>query len=789
MYSLNVPEHHTDAHDQSSISRTPTEEVAMARALNRALREPDVVTAVRDFRLNPDVIRERITASDADIWARVSAERAGVRDAERDLEPVAQRLDAYEIPRWIRWLLVASGLAMVVITIHTIYALFAAPRTVFNWSWDHVGGWTILLSLLSLTILGIPGTLQTRAIRDFRRQIRIEEAEQRLAAAEVTLQDALNSIVADQAREVVNEETEIPFEPRFLVTNAPGLRRLADPSLEVPTRARADLTRALAGLEAGSIGISGPRGVGKTTLIRYFCDGRHLEGPEPEDFVGLFVSAPVRYEAREFVLHLFASLCEKVIGRAEVERMRREGLWALRERARQQGARGLNVIAGVLGGTGLAIFVGEQIDISGGAASSAGITLMIMSALSAIASSLIQRTPDLEGLSLPAVVRIGLAQALPTPIRHRARLELESRRNERTFKTIEERAVHHLREIKYQQTQAVGWTGAGALPPAFKLGYDEKTTIAQAPLTLPEIIASYSSFIAEVSGGRTVIVGIDELDKMESDAVAHRFLNDIKGVFGEGASHYLVSVSEDAMSSFERRGLPLRDVFDSSFDQIVQIPYLEFDEARQLLRRRVIRLSMGFQCLCFCLAGGLPRDLIRYTRELVELGLSGPDQDLAGLTKTLVEQEIGAKCRAASVATRQPYASAGVEVFLMWLEPIAQGPRSALDLLETAESLGDGVLANLTQDVPENAPTQQSLQDMALELATFLYFTATLLEFFRNSLSEGVLKTAIEVSPEPGSIDSLARARQAFTTSPQSVWRRVSAFREAHGQQVLTYPS
>jgi hypothetical protein len=60
-----------------------------------------------------------------------------------------------------------------------------------------------------------------------------------------------------------------------------------------------------------SAGLAGPRGVGKTSLIEYFAgraagDGLHRP-------LKVTVAAPVQYEPRDFVLHLFASVCEAVI--------------------------------------------------------------------------------------------------------------------------------------------------------------------------------------------------------------------------------------------------------------------------------------------------------------------------------------------------------------------------------------------------------------------------------------------------------------------------------------------
>ena len=104
---------------------------------------------------------------------------------------------------------------------------------------------------------------------------------------------------------------------------------------------------------------------------------------------------------------------------------------------------------------------------------------------------------------------------------------------------------------------------------------------------MPEIVDSLRSFLESIAQTRKVFVGIDELDKIESDERARQFVNEIKGIFGIKDCYFLLSVSEEAIGSFERRGIPFRDVFDSSFDEIVRVRYLKLEDATTLLNRRV----------------------------------------------------------------------------------------------------------------------------------------------------------------------------------------------------------
>jgi GTPase SAR1 family protein len=65
-------------------------------------------------------------------------------------------------------------------------------------------------------------------------------------------------------------------------------------------------------LPTGAIGLAGPRGVGKTSLIEHFAGYASNNYSYPRA-LKVTVSAPVQYEPRDFVLHLFATVCQAVL--------------------------------------------------------------------------------------------------------------------------------------------------------------------------------------------------------------------------------------------------------------------------------------------------------------------------------------------------------------------------------------------------------------------------------------------------------------------------------------------
>ena len=153
-------------------------------------------------------------------------------------------------------------------------------------------------------------------------------------------------------------------------------------------------------------------------------------------------------------------------------------------------------------------------------------------------------------------------------------------------------------------------------------------------MTLPELVASYRGFaetvvsalqdVAQRSDSLAVdqvrlIVGIDEIDRIENGEKAEKFLNEIKAIFGIPYCFYAASLSADALANFERRAVSARTVFDTSFDAMLRISRLRLTTARQLLERRAIGLPYLYIALCQVLSGGVPRELMRVARSVFDV--------------------------------------------------------------------------------------------------------------------------------------------------------------------------
>ncbi|WP_436533078.1 hypothetical protein [Actinoplanes sp. HUAS TT8] len=282
-------------------------------------------------------------------------------------------------------------------------------------------------------------------------------------------------------------------------------------------------------------------------------------------------------------------------------------------------------------------------------------------------------------------------------------------------------------ELRYLQSGSREWSGKVAKAGG-EVAFKKAASRQALPMTYPEIVSFFHKMLGQISlelkhlgdPPPKLIIGIDELDRIGSAESVERFLNDIKGVFGEPGCHFVVSVSEDALRAFELAGHGVRDVFDSTFDEMIRVEHLTFANARDLLGRRVAGLSEQFAALAYCLAGGLPRQLIRIAREMTR----HHDGFLPDVTRALVRQQLD--------RIRHAHATAEVALFRL-----LDDPPSAL----TAPTLL-AYAADLRATPTGNGP------------ATHVEFLATVVSVFDAGLDAGRTKNAA------AGFDALARVRR-----------------------------
>lgn len=348
---------------------------------------------------------------------------------------------------------------------------------------------------------------------------------------------------------------------------------------------------------------------------------------------------------------------------------------------------------------------------------------------------------------------------------------------------IHEKGHQWLQMIRFQSSYSSGWSGSLKFPLA-EGGVSNAVSRSQNQLTLPEIVDGYCDFLKLVTQEYVIIIGIDELDKLQSGEKAHRFLNEIKAIFGLENCFYLISVSESAISSFERRGLPFRDVFDSSFDDMIYVNYLSLEAAKNLIRRRVIGMPIPYVCFCYCMSAGLARDLIRTCRKLLELELIPEKNNLSMLCGSFIRTDLKHKLRAVSIEAKDIRLEPEVTQLF---EEIHEIDNVVVESSNTLFACCSDLLCSIKQvetqhqepkDVLANRRKVSSLRD---ELGTYIYYTATMLEFF----GEDACETSFKCDEDSGVFEQLAMARQSLSTNSSISRSMINDVRKSHKMDIL----
>jgi hypothetical protein len=156
----------------------------------------------------------------------------------------------------------------------------------------------------------------------------------------------------------------------------------------------------------------------------------------------------------------------------------------------------------------------------------------------------------------------------------------------------------------------------------YKRGHEYKSRA----ISLPGLTAQYINYVEKILQvfPDKLIICIDELDKVTDLDNVRFILREIKGGLYVKGCFYIVSISEDARRSFETRLSGARDIFESTFDEVITISQFSIDACKKLIYRRL--QSAGITAndevdraivLSAVLSSGIPRDLIRNFRESI----------------------------------------------------------------------------------------------------------------------------------------------------------------------------
>jgi hypothetical protein len=344
-------------------------------------------------------------------------------------------------------------------------------------------------------------------------------------------------------------------------------------------------------------------------------------------------------------------------------------------------------------------------------------------------------------------------------------------RTDRSAIAVETRG--HLEQLRYLRTYTTSWSAS--LTPksflAFTPGYAKER--AEQPFTLPELVDSFRGYGGRVAawqraahgGEGRVVIGIDEVDKIRDSDRAEAFLNDVKAIFGIPGCLYLVSLSEDAMADFARGTPSIRSAFDSAFDELVPVGPMTYRHSEQLLFKRLTGVPRPFIALCHVLAGGMPRDIVRAARTLIDASPTSGEGSLEEMASALIRRELQSLRQASILQVAEK-----------------SGPGSLLAALHdhhwpgtTPHQFTDAALqiAYSARDA-ESDPARQ----LCLELVVSLSFYATVLDVF--STGRDRLITSLK-DRDYVTIDDLAATRYAMRVDAGLAHRLLEQYRVQNG--------
>jgi tetratricopeptide (TPR) repeat protein/energy-coupling factor transporter ATP-binding protein EcfA2 len=503
--------------------------------------------------------------------------------------------------------------------------------------------------------------------------------------ASLALEDQLASLISNLVLEpAVTTAIQVSWKDsavdRVSVRDGDELSAKAEIANLISTAAKGRLAIALNRRHGAAVALAGPRGSGKTELARMFTELRPPEPPSRK--IPLMLWPPAQCDAHTFLLRVLKDLCIGISSIRSGNGKNHERFF-YPERRRQRYSQ--SIIAGGLMGLGLTVLVTRIAEVK--------ISTVI---------------PFMIGCIL-IVGGVTVLVASRRPQRLRSRVDAPIRRS-----TIE-RAAELVTRVEFTDTYTrdaqLGISGYG-LSASAKQG----SQFARVPLNEIDVVREIRAMVQSVAEeGWQVIIAIDELDKMRDAEEAMAFLDHIKVLFPIHGCSFIVSVSEDAWARFESRGMPRRDTFDSSFDEVVRVKMLTPAESRDFLKRRSSSITDAQALFCHCLSGGLPRDLIRAARLLAHVASrardkEGSDPPLCDVLTILLWENLEDKLAASGFFARGDR-GVGAPIMTPWLDVWPDQEKTERLLADICRSRGQNKSAALSQVASPDPEPEASHQD------------------------------------------------------------------------------
>ena len=339
------------------------------------------------------------------------------------------------------------------------------------------------------------------------------------------------------------------------------------------------LERLLAG-NGGSYGLFGPRGSGKSWLMM-----RAITMANDSRGLGLWFPCPSKYNSTEFL----SALSDNLASAVERRFVRKSPLMLMLRRGQM-----------ILVATAIIIFI-------------FGLATAVLNDIFAATA---HRAASVPFSALPQWMFVVFGASLFLFIVIYAATLVR----DNTATGLLVREASSLRErIRFTASlrlgSQLGVSASKALASTFSLSREK--SLDERPTSVASLIFDFRNLAEQI--GTTlrgpVVIGIDELDKIEKADAVRRLLRDVKSIFEVTGVHFLVSISAEAVNSLQLATLRPdgRNEFNSSLYTVIELPPLTPDEAGELLQRRGCPASARLASALCLLSDGNRRELIRLT--------------------------------------------------------------------------------------------------------------------------------------------------------------------------------
>lgn len=611
-----------------------------------------------------------------------------------------------------RWLAVAAALALIL----------AVGLSIVHWGPGAASGqwWMLPLAVIFIAGAAFNWRLSVRA----RAEVLVIEGSN--SALKVLLERKTHTAVKEAFTQVLNAtlgpENKLPFP-----TVAPRLVEL-NTSTVVPSSTSTFLKNFVEGHESSAIGIAGPRGSGKSTLMRGLTlDVKHIDR-------SVWLTAPVRYDSVDFMRRLYLEVAKKIDARNGSELAK----W------RQRRSSSVFVIRATIGVISIGL----------------GLTMLTFDSYGVEIFNQRKLGPaGITGIFLAVVGSLLTLLGMMTHVTRRSYGYGGFKTRDQTHSAFLAReAITRLsydRETNTKSKNVVKFFG-----PSLALEDENSITLRDRTLSHADLVSELRTLLqafAQDEKHAPIIIVIDELDKISLTADLIDTVNDLKDLFHIEGVHFVVSVSTEALLSFEQRALIARDAFDSSFDTIAPVHPLSLDESLQVISARAEGFPPLVAAFCHAWSGGLPRELLRVARRCVEIQRSTQEaQPVEFLVRTVIAEDTVSLVEAAMRSTTNSAERAYLHMLRLRGRSLREGHPSICPAVDIPTSLGNiASVSALGEELALFFAT--SVKDENAEWSTP--------DRLREPLEAASAAMALRAEPEEIKIEAFAKASSALISS------------------------